>query len=110
MDYLNLITEGKDTLTIKLFRMLFVCLSVIAVYGCSTGTQLSHKKPQAALPLEFLPALNGDYFKLNSAIIGRPFHIYVRYPQGYDKNSDKTYPVVYLLDGGSLFPILAANH
>ncbi len=50
----------------------------------------------------------GDYFALESREVGRPFHIYVRLPEGYDKS--ESYPVVYLLDGDSLFPILAANH
>ncbi|WGL17872.1 alpha/beta hydrolase-fold protein [Microbulbifer bruguierae] len=62
------------------------------------------------VPLDFLPALKGDYFRLDSEIIGRSYHIYIRYPEGYDQNQERHYPVVYLLDGDSLFPILAANH
>ncbi len=57
-----------------------------------------------------LPALDGDYFRLESHAVGRPFHIYVRLPQNYADNPQKRYPVVYLLDGDSLFPILASNH
>jgi len=63
----------------------------------------------AARPLQHLPALSGDYFKLQSTTLNRPLHIYVRLPPGYEDSSDD-YPVVYLLDGDSLFPILAANH
>ncbi|WP_198411221.1 alpha/beta hydrolase [Marinimicrobium alkaliphilum] len=61
------------------------------------------------VPLDHLPALSGDYFRFDSRSVGRPFHIYVRFPEGYSA-SDRDYPVVYLLDGDSLFPILAANH
>ncbi|WP_231728925.1 alpha/beta hydrolase [Alishewanella sp. WH16-1] len=63
----------------------------------------------AGAPLSFLPALQGDYFKFDSAEVARPFHIYVRLPADYDSATTR-YPVVYLLDGDSLFPILAANH
>lgn len=46
-----------------------------------------------------------DYFKIESEIIGRPFHIFVRLPENYDEES-KDYPVIYLLDGGTNYPLL----
>ncbi len=52
-------------------------------------------------------ALRGDYVFLDSAEVGRGFHIYVRYPEGYDPTSARLYPTVYLTDGDSLFPMLA---
>ena len=55
-------------------------------------------------------ALRGDYFHVQSAQIGRGFHIHVRYPEGYDSSAATLYPTIYLTDGDSLFPILAANH
>lgn len=61
-------------------------------------------------PLDRLAALRGDYFRIQSAATGGLYHIYVRYPEGYDPAADVTYPTVYLTDGDSLFPILAANH
>lgn len=61
-------------------------------------------------PLDHLPALRGDYFRIDSEATGRPYHIYVRYPEGYDPSAETLYPTVYLTDGDSLFPILAANH
>lgn len=63
-----------------------------------------------AVPLDHLPALKGDYFPLQSHANGHLYHIYVRLPEGYGEAPGKTYPIVYLLDGDSLFPILAANH
>lgn len=63
-----------------------------------------------AIPLQHLPALRGDYFRHDSDAVGRSFHIYVRLPEGHDASAPARYPVVYLLDGDSLFPILAANH
>jgi uncharacterized protein len=64
----------------------------------------------AVTPLDHLPALHGDYFRIESRATGRAYHIYVRYPEGYDPAADVRYPTVYLTDGDSLFPILAANH
>lgn len=68
--------------------------------------------PTAArtVPLDHLPALAGGYFRHDSPILGRPLHIYIRLPADYAAQPERRYPVVYLLDGDSLFPILAANH
>ncbi len=74
--------------------------------SCETTTSAT----DTAVPLDHLPALAGDYFRFESETIGRSFHIYVRLPEGYDTGADTRYPVVYVLDGDSLFPILAANH
>lgn len=63
-----------------------------------------------SVPLEFLPALKGDYFRLDSQQLGRSVHIYVRLPEDYRAKPELKYPAVYLLDGDSLFPILAASH
>ena len=62
-----------------------------------------------ATPLEYLPALKGDYFKHESKNVGRPFHIYVAFPESYAAQPLTRYPTVYLLDGDSTFPILAAS-
>lgn len=54
-------------------------------------------------------ALRGSSFQIQSPTIGRGFDIYVRLPPDYDPDGP-AYPVIYVLDGDSLFPILAANH
>ena len=59
--------------------------------------------------MPFPAAVRGDAFRLDSPTLGRGFDIYVRLPPEYDPEGP-AYPVVYLLDGDSLFPILAANH
>lgn len=64
---------------------------------------------KAEAPAGPLAGLAGDYFLLDSETLERPFHIHVRYPEGYAE-SEETYPVVYLLDGDILFPILGAYH
>ena len=65
-------------------RLLFVFLFFPALWAC-----------QATTPLDYLPALKGDYFKYPSAAVGRPFHIYVAYPEDYGKDANARYPVVY---------------
>ena len=65
---------------------------------------------RAVTPLDHLPSLAGDYFRIESGATGRAYHIYVRYPEGYDPAAATTYPTVYLTDADTLFPILAANH
>ncbi|WP_444941001.1 alpha/beta hydrolase [Microbulbifer sp. ZKSA004] len=93
-----------------LIRFLSTLLAAGLLSGCPANHQSNSSPESHSQPLEFLPALKGDYFKLDSAIIGRPYHIYTRLPEGYNPNEDTTYPVIYLLDGDSLFPILATNH
>ena len=87
-------------------------IAVLAVLILSlTGVAAPAQTPgEAVTPLDHLPALRGDYFRIDSDATGRPYHIYVRYPEGYDPAADVRYPTVYLTDGDSLFPILAANH
>ena len=48
------------------------------------------------------------YHYVDSEIVGRGYHIFVALPSGYDPASDEQYPTIYLLDGGSLFPMLSA--
>ena len=83
----------------QLVRLLFGLLFFPALLAC-----------HATAPLEYLPALRGDYFKHDSVAVGRAFHIYVAYPEDYAKNPEARYPVVYVLDGDSLFPIHATYH
>src|SRR5207248_8025826 len=66
--------------------------------------------PRASTPLDYLPALKGDYFALRSSANGAPYHIYIRYPEGYASEPPRRYPIVYLLDGDSTFPLLAPQH
>ncbi|MGB0514542.1 MAG: alpha/beta hydrolase [Wenzhouxiangellaceae bacterium] len=47
-----------------------------------------------------------EQFPLSSALLERDFHILVRLPRSY-RESDRVYPMVLLLDGGILFPMLA---
>ena len=85
-------------------RCFLMFLAVVALSG-SAGA-----KPSARTPLDFLPALAGDYFPIRSDEADHDYHVYIRLPQDYAKESGRRYPIVYLLDGDSLFPIIAASH
>lgn len=95
---------------VDLIRAIIFFLAMVILSACQPTTQVSSPYSHASRPLDYLPALSGDYFRFESRVVGRPYHIYVRLPENYDKNSNVQYPVIYVLDGDSLFPILAANH
>ena len=86
-------------------RWFVAAFAALAVASCAAPA----RERNAIVPLDYLPALAGDYFPLQSAEAGHLYHIYVRLPEGYATSRER-YPVVYLLDGDSLFPIVAATH
>lgn len=59
-------------------------------------------------PLDHLPVLKGAYFPIASREAKHLYHIYIRYPEGYAEQPERRFPIVYLLDGDSLFPLLAS--
>lgn len=85
-----------------------------ALLGLALASATACAGPRSAAPtltpLDHLPALAGGYFRMGSAAVGRPFHVYVRLPADYQEQPERRYPIVYLLDGDSLFPILAVSH
>ena len=89
--------------------LLFAGLLALAVSTARAAPPAAAPHPPVT-PLEHLPALKGDYFPLTDPGSGRVHHVYVRYPEGYDARSATRYPVVYVLDGDSLFPLLAPTH
>lgn len=84
-------------------------LEVIAAL-IAASAWLAPASGQSSAPLDYLPGLKGGYFFLDSAAAKHRYHIYVRLPEDYEANTNRRYPVVYVLDGDSLFPILATNH
>jgi hypothetical protein len=79
-------------------------LTALMLAACATDPA---GRARAITPLDHLPALAGDYFPLASPETGGSYHIYVRYPEGYASEPARRWPIVYLLDGDSLFPLLA---
>jgi len=64
-----------------------------------------------AQPVPGLQGLGDTRFhQLDSGILDHGLHVIVGLPDGYDANAGATYPAVYLLDGGELYPMLAAYY
>lgn len=95
----------------RLITSLSIAPLLSVLTACTTTPNTPNESPAAdTVPLDYLPSLKGGYLRLESKTIGRPYHVYVRLPEGYDPAASKRYPVVYLLDGDSLFPMLAPTH
>lgn len=94
----------------RCMTMLFAWLLMIVTPSALAAPPASTDGAAGHVPLEHLPALKGDYFALTDRGSGRVHHVYVRYPEGYDASAATRYPVVYVLDGDSLFPLLAPTH
>ena len=50
---------------------------------------------------------NSRYHLIESETVGRQYHLYVRLPDDYASTGSR-FPVIYVLDGGSLFPLFAS--
>ncbi len=72
---------------------------------------LAVSTPAAAVDTQFMQGI-GDtrYHHIESEIVGRGYHIYVKLPDRYDEAVDTKYPTVYVLDGGALFPLFSAYY
>lgn len=79
---------------------------VLAVAACAALLVSACQTPAHETSPPTLAALQGDYFRLDSTVLGRPLHIHVNLPENYAANA-ASYPTVYLTDGDSLFPLLA---
>lgn len=93
----------------RIFSTLFL-IAALLLPGLPARAAPAVSNASGAVPLDHLPALRGDYFRIVSDAVDRPFHIYVRLPTDYEAKPEERFPVVYLLDGDSLFPILATHH
>lgn len=84
-------------------------LAFVPAMAAGVGSATEAQAPPP-VPLDHLPALRGDYFPLHSQANGHDYHVYVRLPEKYAEDPGRRWPVVYLLDGDSLFPLLAPTH
>jgi predicted alpha/beta superfamily hydrolase len=67
--------------------------------------------PAAAVDTQYMQGIgNTRYHHIESEIVGRGYHIYVKLPDDYDEAGETRYPTVYVLDGGALFPLFAAYY
>ena len=50
------------------------------------------------------------YYRLQSELLQRDFHIYIRLPESYETSQHKKYPTAFLLDGGVTYPMLSGYY
>lgn len=67
--------------------------------------------PGFAVDTQYMQGVgDAHYHHIESENVGRAYHVFVKLPEGYEQSEDKTYPTIYLLDGGWLFPLLTAYY
>ncbi len=83
---------------------------LLAVFWIYIHTVIFFSNIVQAQQFEHFQGLNNtSYHNVESKALGRNFHIYIRTPANY-AGSTKEYPVIYLLDGGHTFPMLASYY
>lgn len=53
---------------------------------------------------------NTRYEHIASETVGRGYHLYVMLPSSYEESPGRSYPTLYVLDGGGLFPLLSSYY
>ena len=109
----SLPTRGAAMVRSSSIALLLASLASLSAVAPAAATQADAAPATdsaSRVPLEHLPALAGDYFPIHSRATGRVYHVYVRLPEGYAAAPETRWPVVYLLDGDSTFPLLAPTH
>lgn len=83
------------------------CGSLVALLVCLVSTQARGYELETGL----LQGL-GDvrYHLLKSELLQRDLHVSVRLPEGYSEQGEREFPTVYLLDGGTTFPLLSGYY
>lgn len=82
---------------------------IIAALALSLGSAVPVRSATPDGSIQYLPALAGDYFALDSRAADHRYHVFISYPPSYATEPERRYPVVYVLDGDSLFPLLATQ-
>lgn len=86
-------------------RMKFMIslLAAMAVFAACSPQKSETPMPNASASKtvnEGVPVIMGHTYTLFSEVLGMDRRLTVRLPYGYDKAKDKSYPVVYVIDGG----------
>ena len=67
--------------------------------------------PSPAADLRYLQSIgDAEYHHVESELVGRAYHVYVALPAGYQEETGRTYPTIYVLDGGELFPLFTSYY
>lgn len=95
---------NKHHLKVLIFTV-FYSLSAIAA---------ENKKSNELVAWDKLPSLGTvEYFQLANTKLNKsayPYHIFVRLPEEYADEKSNAFPTLYLLDGGTNFPLFASYY
>jgi len=87
----------------------FVQVTILALLACAAALATPAAAQYRAL--DALPGLApADHHVVTSKHTGREHQIFIRLPERYDEEPGKHWPVVFLLDGDILFPMLGSYH
>jgi predicted alpha/beta superfamily hydrolase len=81
-------------------------ISLLIVFLIVPGQGKMNDNPQGSRPPQFEIA-GSQVLKINSSITGQEYVLHISLPQHYE-DTNKTYPVVYLLDSQWDFPLVTA--
>lgn len=89
--------------------------AILLVILCSfSSISVADKKPKAPIAWDKLPSLGTvEYFQLANNKPNKsdyPYHIFVRLPEEYVNEKSTVFPTLYLLDGGTNFPLFASYY
>lgn len=88
-----------------------ICLMLLMLLPMSASVAGAETLPNDSAFSHHLQGL-GDtrYHRLDASDPQAIYHLYVRLPEGYNEATAQRFPVIYLLDGGITFPLLAAYY
>ena len=84
-------------------KSMFSLLTAAVVLAACSSQKPATSMPNTSAPKsanEGVPVIMGHTYTLFSEVLGMDRRLTVRLPYGYDKAKDKSYPVVYVIDGG----------
>ena len=82
--------------------------SLLVILFCILGCSIACAETVSVRGLQGLDETR--YHRLESATLERGYDILVGLPRDYDVAQQQTYPTIYILDGGELYPLLRSYY
>jgi predicted alpha/beta superfamily hydrolase len=80
-------------------KLLLPCFAALSVVAASANPVV----------VEGLQSLDDTHHQLvSSESLGKQYQVFVKLPPSYESESQRSYPTVYILDGGELYPLFAS--
>jgi len=88
-------------------------LFILVVLFLSFSVQSAKVSEQQPIiqSFEYLSSIKSTQYRLfSSTSLKHDYHLFVRLPESFTVNSNRTYPTIYLLDGDITYPLLASYY